>query len=158
MLNANVSIGLAHGAVFSFLRHLFDPIYVPAAVVQEVVVQGHGRPGAAELQGALGIWITEVTPSPQAVGAFSPPLRPPDAELLAVAVSRGADFVLSADRVVRREAAQRGLTCLTAAQVVVLLKGRGHIPLARAVLDRMRAAGFGMAELDYQQALTTAGE
>jgi predicted nucleic acid-binding protein len=65
---------------------------------------------------------------------------------------------LSGDRVVRREAARLGLSCLTAAQVVVLLKDQGLISEVRRVLDQMRQRGFGIDDPDYLHALKAAGE
>jgi hypothetical protein len=77
VLDANVPIGLVHGDVFDLLRDLYAPVYVSPAVVHEVVVQGHGRTGAGELQQALGQWITEVSPAAHRVQRFSPPLPRP---------------------------------------------------------------------------------
>src|SRR5438552_2061733 len=90
-------------------------IELPAGVSEQTVETAKRR---GEESVVLAVWQA---------GEIS--TRQADAEVLAVAFSRSADFILSADRVVRREAAQRGLTCLTAAQVVVLLKGSGLIPL-----------------------------
>lgn len=158
VLDANVAIGLAQGGVFELLQNLYAPLCVPPAVVREVIVQGQGQAGAAELQRALGQWVLEVAPNPQRVQQFSPPLPPADGEVLALAVERSVDFILSGDRAIQREAQQQGLTSLSAAQVVVLMKDAGLIPALRPVLDRMRQQGFGISTSDYQQALKAAGE
>jgi uncharacterized protein len=160
VLDASVTIGLAKGGVLPLLQSLFAPLYVPPAVVQEVAGQGQGRPGATELQAALGRWITEVTPDPNGVGQLAAltSLSVGDREVLALALEKNVSFVLSSDRVLCREAAQRGLACLTAAAVTVLLKDRSLISEVRPVLDRMRAEAFGISEAVYQAALQAAGE
>jgi predicted nucleic acid-binding protein len=81
-----------------------------------------------------------------------------DREVLAVALERGVNHILSGDRAVRRETIRHNLTCLATSQVVVLLKLQGEIPAARPVLDQMRQQGFGIGGTDYQQALQAAGE
>jgi predicted nucleic acid-binding protein len=157
-LDANVAIGLAKGNVFEHLSQLYSVVYIPAAVRIEVVDQAHGRAGVSELTAALGRWIIESNPSPAVVRQFLTPPSTADRELLAVAVEAGADHLLSGDRVVCREATARGLVCLGATQIVVLMKDQALVPEVRSVLDLMRQRGFGIAEADYQQALSAAGE
>jgi hypothetical protein len=56
VLDANAVIGLAQGEVFDRLAALYAALYIPPAVVQEVITQGAGLAGAEELRRALGIW------------------------------------------------------------------------------------------------------
>jgi uncharacterized protein len=156
--DANVVIGLAKGEVFPHLAALYSPIYVPPAVRHEVIDQGQGRPGEAELAQALGSWIVEVAPDPAILQTLPATGSVADREVLAVALERGTDHILSDDGVVRREAAQRNRVCLQTPQVVVLMKDQGLISEVKPVLDRMRQRGFGIEDGAYQQALQGAGE
>lgn len=158
-LDANVVIGLANGSVFNHLRSLYTPLYVPPGVTNEIVQQGQGRAGVAELTLALGTWIAEVTPSPTVIQQLGTgPIDGVDRELLALAVEKAVDHVLSGDRVIRREATRLGLTSLSAVEVVVVFKLTHAIPAVRPVLDLMRRSGFGIDAASYLQALATAGE
>ena len=56
----------------------------------------------------------------------------------ALAKAQSVAHVLSGDRVVRREAAAQGFTCLSATQVIVLMKNQGLIQAVKPVLDLMR--------------------
>ena len=79
-------------------------------------------------------------------------------EVLAVTTELSVAYVLSDDRVVRREAKALGCTCLSTPQVVGLFKHVGLIPAVKPVLDLMRHQGFGISITEYQQALQAAGE
>jgi predicted nucleic acid-binding protein len=107
VLDANTVIGLAKGGVFSLLSSLYADLYVPPAVIEEVIGQGPGLAGGQELARALGAWVTEVVPDAQVLQQFSPQLSSADREVLAVAQTRAIDHVLSADRHICREAIAR---------------------------------------------------
>ena len=157
-LDANVAIGLAAGGVFHHLKELFSPITLPAEVAHEVIRRGAGRAGVVELNGALVRWVHEVTPEHAHLISFSSVRDLADRKLLAVAAAAKVDFVLSADRVVAREATSVGITSLTAPEVVLLMKQAGLVLAAKPVLDRMRQQGFGIDAQAYARALRAAGE
>lgn len=158
VLDTNTVIGLAKGGVFDLLASVYSPLYVPPAVVREVVAQGQGRAGTSELQQALGAWITDAAPDPQTVQQFSAVREEADRQVLALAQDQAADHVLSSDAGLIRQAMGAGMTCLQVPDVVLLLKRRGLIPAVRPVLDQMRHRGFGIEEGLYQQTLAAAGE
>lgn len=106
MADSNTSIGLSKGGVFALPAQVYDPLYVPPSVIHEVVVQGHGRPGAIELAAAVGTWITEDPPDPLVLQQISSTLAPADRGVLAVAGRRRVDHVLTSDRQMRVEAAR----------------------------------------------------
>lgn len=157
VLDASGIIGLAKGGVFQHLAALYEPLWVPSSVTQEVTSSGPVLAGATELLAGLGSWITErAVPGP--LPALAAPLSTADREVLALALSAGVDHILSNDRVVCREAEARGLTCLRPPLVVVFLRQEGIIPAVRPVLDQMRQQGFGITDALYQQALAAVGE
>ena len=158
VLDASDVIGVARCDVFEHHASLFSRVVVPPAVVQEIVVQGRERPGAVELRRALGDWVTQVTPQPSGIPQLPPALSLSDCEILALALEIAADEILTGDRLLQREAATLGVSCLTTAEVVVIMKLEGLIPSARAALDLGHRQGFGISALDYQQALADAGE
>jgi predicted nucleic acid-binding protein len=158
VLDANVVIGLAKGGVFDLLSALYAPLYIPEAVKDEVIQQGQGRDGVAELTQAIGNWVTVLAPAPQQVQAFTLPRSLADRQVLAVARAQTVSHVLTSDGPLFREATRHGFTCLRATDIVVLLKHQGHLTAVRPVLDRMRQQGFGIEDAIYNAALQAAGE
>lgn len=158
VIDANSIIGLVKGECFDLLPQLFSQLYVPPAVRCEVIDEGTGLPGEAELVRAIGHWIIEQPPSAAVARALVPALHSDDAEVLALALDLSADRLLTSDHRLRREASARGVVVLSEPEVLLVLKQLRLIPGVRGVLDRMRARGFGIAEALYQGTLRTAGE
>jgi predicted nucleic acid-binding protein len=145
-------------ASFELLASLYAVLYVPPAVVREVISQGYGLPGAVQLQGALGNWVIEIAPDPQRIQQFAVLRSEADREVLAVAQERGVDHILASDRQLANHARSYGLTCLSTVLVVVLLKDHGLISAVRPILDQMRSRGFGIPDVAYESALRAANE
>jgi predicted nucleic acid-binding protein len=61
VVNATPLIALSLINQLELLNELFDEVLVPSAMYQEVVIQGAGQPGAAEL--ASITWIQVQAPS-----------------------------------------------------------------------------------------------
>jgi predicted nucleic acid-binding protein len=160
VLDATVIIGLAKGGVFDHLRSLYTTLYVPDLVSEEVIQHASGRPGANELALALGVWIMKVVPDPVGMQPFATLRSTADRQVLAIAHDprRAVDHLLSDDDQLLRRATNSQLIRLRTPDLVVLMKRRGLLPEAKAVLDRMRNSGFGIDDPLYLQALQTAGE
>jgi uncharacterized protein len=158
VLDTEMVIGLAKGGVFQLLASIYAPLYVPAAVTQEVLKGGVGRAGTSELAQAIGSWVTEVTPPPRVVQRFASPRSLADRQVLAVAHEQRPDHVLSGDHRLYQVATRHGFTCLRATEVVVLFKLQGSIADAKSVLDRMIHQGYGIRRDRYEQALLAVGE
>lgn len=158
VLDANVAIGLAKGGVFPLLRSIYSPLFVPEGVVAEVVHPSQQLAGAVELSTALNDWITPVRPVvlPPTVAAAA--VTPADRQVIAVALDRAADHLLSGDERLRRVAAHHGITCLSATELVVIFKLTGKVDRLKPVLDQMRNQGFGVEDAVYRQALNAVGE
>jgi predicted nucleic acid-binding protein len=159
VLDTNVIVGLAKGGVFHLLALVYSPLYVPTAVKQEVLARGQGSPGAPELLQALGGWLTEITLNPSTLLPFSAILRSDaDAGVIAVALEKATDHVLSSDRGLYREAVRAGLACVAATEVVLLFKRLGLLAAVKPILDQMRQEGFGIDDVVYDSTLQAAGE
>jgi predicted nucleic acid-binding protein len=156
VLDANVIIGLAHGGVFPLLPSLYVRLSIPPPVIAEVI--GQGRSGEGELQRALGVWITAITPWLETVQQFTSTLSPADRQVLAVAQGQAADHIVSAGKQLFQEASVHGLTCVQTTDVIVLLKQQGAVREVKPVLDCLRQQGFGIGDRRYEQALRAASE
>src|SRR5262249_6987125 len=136
VLDANAIIGLVKGDVFDLLRSLYGSVYVPAAVKEEIVTHGQGRPGTDELRLALAAWITEVATDLSLLPLLPSSLSAADRAVLAAALSPATqiDHILADDRHLVREANRLGLTCLRTPDVAILLKTQGLIARVQPVL------------------------
>jgi predicted nucleic acid-binding protein len=158
VLDTATIIGLAKGEVFPLLAELYVSLSVPPGVSEEVLLKGDGRPGVPELEQALGLWISEITPEPHRLQSFPATLSQADREILTLAQIQGVDHVLSNDEGLIREASQHGLTCLRVTDLLLLLKSQGHVPAIRPVLDRMMQQDYAIRLDLYEEALRAAGE
>lgn len=120
--------------------------------------QGTGLPGTAELQHAIGSWVTEVVPDMEYVSQAHGLRSAADREVIAVALGREADHIVASDRPLIRHANRLGLICLPSTLVVVLLKDQRLLDEVRPIFDRMRQNGFGIDDASYESALRAAGE
>jgi len=163
VLDAEMTIGLAKGEVFHHIASLYTAVYVPPGIVEEIVVNGRGRPGSAELKQALGAWVREEMPAPALVQRFAAePISAHDREVLALVQQRQAFdrevHLLGNDEVVLRVAGLHQLRYQRVTDLVVAMKQRGLVSQARSVFELMVNRGFGIRDIHLQAALQTAGE
>jgi predicted nucleic acid-binding protein len=155
--DSNALIGLAKGKVFHLLGEFFGLVWIPQTVWDEVVVQGAGRPGAAEAQAASRTWLKVETVAPSSL-TFPSGLDAADRDMVALAQQLGIQHILTGDRAARIFAQQLGLHVHYAVEVVAAAKRMGLISSARQVMDDMLAAGFGIEDSLYDLMLRLAQE
>ncbi|RMF37341.1 MAG: DUF3368 domain-containing protein [Chloroflexi bacterium] len=144
--NAGPLISLARAGYFSLLRDLFERMYIPRAVYEEVVVAGWGLPGSREVEGAVGEWI-EVREAHEPHGAremFS--LGRGEAEAIALAMEMKADLVLLDDRKARRVAESLGLPLSGTLGVLRRAFQKGLIENWEEVLETLVTHGFWLGK------------
>ena len=108
VVNATPLIALSVIGQLSLLHEMFAEVIVPAAVYEEVVTHGRGRPGAAEL--AQANWL-QIMP-PRGALTIEPMLLGLDAgevSVLLLARELQPDWVVIDERLARRVAQAMGL-------------------------------------------------
>ena len=111
VVNATPLIALALVGQLSLLREMFDAVIVPRAVYEEVVIDGYGQPGSAEL--AQASWIQVVSPAravtlePMLLGLDSGELS-----VLLLAQEIQPDWVIIDERLARRACRGSGASVL----------------------------------------------
>lgn len=101
VVNATPLIALSLINQLELLNELFDEVLVPSAVYQEVVIQGAGQPGAAEL--ASITWIQVQAPSTSStIEPLLLGLDTGELQVLLLAQEVQADWVLVDERLGRR--------------------------------------------------------
>ena len=143
VINATPLIALSLIGKLDLLRRMFDQVIVPAIVYEEVVVQGHGRPGAEELAEADWLQVMPV----EGVVTVEPLLLGLDAgelSVLLLARKLQPDWVIVDERLARRVAQAIGLSIkgtlgvLLAAAWARLLSQQ----VALDALDQLLSAGI----------------
>lgn len=149
--DSNVLIGLAKGDVFDILQSLFGEIWLPGCVWNELVGQGAGRSGAAELAQARSKGWVHLQEPQQATTTC-------DATVLALALELSAQRLLTDDAEVAAQALVASVRMLNTAEVVFLAHLQGLVPRCREVFDRMQTRNFGIRASVRQHILQLAGE
>ncbi|MCB9079205.1 MAG: DUF3368 domain-containing protein [Anaerolineaceae bacterium] len=101
VVNSTPIITLATVGYFSLLNHLFDEIFIPTSVYEEVVVKGRNRPGMSEVMAST--WINIQSPtlqSPIPVQLFG--LDPGEQDVILLGQEIGADWLLIDEKLARR--------------------------------------------------------
>jgi len=145
----------------SLLREFYSEVTVPAAVWQEVVVEGADRPGAMAVntgheQGWLHI---ETVTDDHLLRLLKRDLHAGEAEVIALAVERAADLVLLDETEARQIAELYDIPKTGVIGILIRAAAEGTIPALRPALDALRKdAGFWIAEPLYHRALQAVGE
>lgn len=156
--NTSPIINLAAIGACDLLRQRYSTINIPPAVAYEIVVRGHGQPGAAEVPAAPWIVVHPVG-STAAVVQANPLLNPGEAEAIALAVAMPADLLLIDERQGRHTAAALGVPITGVLGILLDAKQRGLIPALRPMLDALRQqAGFWIRDDLYHQVVQMSGE
>ncbi len=159
--NSSPLIHLAAIGGFGLLRQFFDEILLPPAVWREVVDEGRGRPGAAEVeQAAQQGWLRVVTLRNDALAkSLKRTLDDGEAEAVALAVQEKPDVVLLDESEARKEAAVHGLVKTGVVGLLIRAKRTGNVGSLKEVLDRLRGeGGFWIDDALYRAALHAVNE
>lgn len=156
--DASPLVSLARLGHLELLHALYGDVLVPEAVWQELVVQGAGQPGAAELGRAP--WIRRCTVGNRPlVEALWQHLGAGEAEAIALALEAGAELLLMDERLGREAARRVGVRVVGVAGVLLEAKRKRLIPAIKPYLDLLRdVAGFRLGDDVYAQILRDAGE
>jgi uncharacterized protein len=140
------------------LRDVFSQIIVPPAVWTEVVTEGMGRPGSADI--AKADWIHRRSlagddPLPTHLAE----LGEGEAEAIALAMQlEGPTSVVLDDQKARRIAAEYGCIVLGSARVLTLAKELGLIASVGPLLDHLRGVGLYLGDDATREIMSIAGE
>jgi len=144
----------------NFFPKLFGEIAIPQAVWQEVVIDGHGKPGAIEVAMARGDWLkVQVVTNRNAVTELSArQLELGESEAIALANELHDRVVFMDDERAVREARARGLVVVRTPAIYMAAKQQGWIERIQPKLDQLRGSGFRLGEAHYRMILEDAKE
>jgi len=100
-------IGMAQIKIFGLLKEVFEEIYIPDAVYEEVVINGIDEAGSAETESAVRDgWISAKSVNDEmAVNALTTILGKGESEVIILCKKSGFDYALIDERTARDAAA-----------------------------------------------------
>ena len=138
------------------LRDLFVEVLLPDAVYEEVVLHGHGLPGASETEAAIESgWLRRAVVQNKAlVDALLGELDAGEAEAIALARESGLRWILMDDRSGRAKARLMGLTVTGTIGVLLLAKRSGMDMDLKRDLDLLVEHNFRISHELYEQLIS----
>ena len=136
------------------LRRLFGRVYIPSGVARELQLGQHGEPTVTGLEW-IEVWSVQNQP---AVDILAQELDRGEAEVLALALERSADWVIMDDSLARTAASLLQLRCMGTIGILLTSKAHGFITAVKEPLDAMMAAGLWVSPELYEQVLRKIGE
>lgn len=133
-------ISLAIVEQLTLLPQLYESVLVPAAVWDEVTVQGLGLPGAEVVK--TSTWLQIETPSSEVLAPLSILVDRGEAEAIALAQSTPDSIVLLDDARARRVAERLGIRRIGTLGILRKAKRAGLIKAVKPAIDRLRSQGI----------------
>lgn len=156
--NSSPLIGLARVNQLALLQHLYSELYLPAAVWNEVVIQGHGQVGAEAVQSATWIQQGAVKNAPLVL-SLSQELGAGEAEAIVLAQELPADLLILDERHAREKARRLRIPVMGVMGVLLEAKGRGLLGAVKPIIHDLRdIAGFHSSPQLIAEVLRQAGE
>ena len=157
VVNSTPLIYLAAIGRFDLLQAIYGRIVIPAAVYEEVVTQGAGKPGASETAEATWIERRDVADRSN-LASLAGALHGGESEVVILAGELRADLVIMDEQAGRGELARRGLSFVGTIAVLTEGKRRGLVRTLRPELDRLRNCGFHLSDRVFRDCLAAVGE
>ncbi|RKU13713.1 DUF3368 domain-containing protein [Candidatus Poribacteria bacterium] len=141
------------------LREVSGTILIPEEVYVEVVIDGIGKQGAAEVKAAEWIQCQSVADKDQiSILQTRHSLHLGESATIVLAKEVKAEQVILDDNAARREAVARGLPVIGTVGVFLVAKTQSVIPVVRPILDNLRAQGTRISHDLYYQVIAEADE
>ena len=156
--NASPLIALSAINHLDLLPALYGIVYIPEAVYQEVVVQGAGRPGAAEVANAAWMIRRTIMDKQDSTQLVSAGLDAGESESIVLATELRATLLILDERGARKIARQRNLPLTGTVGVLVAAKDASLVAEIKPLLEQLMVAGIYINPDVMNDGLRLAGE
>jgi predicted nucleic acid-binding protein len=151
-------VNLAAIGKLDLIPALFEKVYLPVAVFEEIVVKGANQPGAAEIQNASWIEIKSCTDQ-NLLQKLLLELDPGESEAIALAIEMDSPNILMDEKDGREVAMRYNLKPIGLLGILLEAKKSGLLRSVQQCMDDLKnSAGFYIAEPLYRQVLILAAE
>ncbi len=135
--NSSPLINLSKTGQLALLEPLYGKILIPRAVYQELIEEGRGREGVAQIKQLLTKGILEVqdVQDVSLVRAFQKDLDFGESEVLVLALKIGADLIIVDEVDARRIAELHNIKKTGFVGVLIKAKHQGLLKKVKGVLD-----------------------
>jgi predicted nucleic acid-binding protein len=150
--NAGPLINFSLLKKIDLLKRLFDKVYIPDAVFDEIIV-GKNKPGEKELKQALkeGWLFKRTIENELAVQSLLGTLHRGEAEAIILSKELQIDRVIFDDLIARRKAAALGLKVTGTIGLMLLARQEGMSINMKENLDKLIDNGFRLSKSLYQR-------
>ena len=142
--DAGPLIAFARIGRLDLLQRVVKEIAIPAAVYEELVIKGKGRPGAAEVERSTWVHRKAVTDR-AALASFPADLHLGEREAIVLAQELNAQLLID-ERRGRKSATERGLEVLGLLRILAEAKRRGIVDQVKLVLEAVLTSGYWIDE------------
>ncbi len=157
--NSTPLIALSKINRLELLQKVYRSIYIPEEVYTEVVVNGVGKPGAAEVASADWIICQPIKDKDQVLILHNRTLIDlGECGAIVLAQEIEAERIIIDDRVARHIAIAKGLSVVGTVGVLRVAKAMQIIPEIKPILDDLRLHGTRISDRLYYQTLITEKE
>lgn len=154
--NTSPLLYLYRSGVIELLGQLFDEVYVPNAVVQELA---EGRSRGYDVPSPTAYhWLTTVDPSYIPSEWFALDLGPGELSAMSLALENPSLTLLLDDALARRIGNAAGLTVWGTLRVLLAAKESKLVPAISPILDQMAKSGMWMSSEIRTRILNLANE
>lgn len=146
--DAGPLIGLARAGRLELLHRLYETVWIPPAVLDELKVSSN-RPGASRLESALAAGWLEIQGLPESADAsltlLTPLVDPGEAAAIVLAEHIDCRFLLIDDWRGRNIAQRRGLPVVGLAGILLTAKHHGLIDAVLPVIQELEQEGYRLS-------------
>jgi len=149
---------LAKINALNLLKSLFQIIYIPEAVYEELTRQGDHIPGSKEVKLLPWIKVKQVKSYDEYAKKFKKKLHPGETQAIGLALHVNADLLIIDELDGRWEAKRQGINITGMLGIFKLAKEKKLITAVRPYLDKLRCTNFKLNPQLYRVVLEDVGE
>jgi len=157
VVNTSPIIYLSSINKINILKELFDEIFIPEAVKQEVLAGGKNQVGFREIRSKK--WIkTKKIKNELAKKYLLTDIDDGEAEVIILAEELSAHTIVMDDRLGRKIARFRGFNVIGTLRLLVIAKEKGILTKVKPLMDKLKEAGFWISDDVYKTVLAQSKE
>lgn len=154
VVDSSSLISLARIGKLDILKDMFDKIYIPQDVFEEVVTTGRNRPGSKEIEDAIWIEKREMK-GRKTIESLARESNLSRGELATIMLAKelNADLIILDEKRARKVAEFANVNVMGTAGVLEQAYQKGMISNLKEVLDELKESGFRLSEKVYYEIL-----